>query len=78
MRSALRFSSGSPWDNSAAGSDLARDAGLNDIGSGPRGDAQPAGLLDSGDTDSSSLVDDVDGDDAGGDFGGDFGGGDSA
>jgi hypothetical protein len=70
--------SGSPWDNSAAGSDLARDAGLNDIGSGARGDAQPAGLLDSDDTDSSSLVDDLDGDDAGGDFGGDFGGGDSA
>lgn len=70
-------SSGSPWDNSAAGSDLARDAGLNDIGSGPRGDAQPAGLLDSDDTDSSSLVDDL-GDDAGGDVGGDFGGGDSA
>ena len=37
---------GSPWDNSAAGSDLARDAGLNDIGSGVRGDTQPAGLLD--------------------------------
>lgn len=71
----------SPWDNSAASSDLARDAGLNDIGSGPRGDAQPAGLLDSDDTDSSSLADDS-GDDAGGDFGGDlggdFGGGDSA
>ena len=59
--------SGSPWDNNAAGSDLARDAGLNDIGSGPRGDAQRAGLFDSDDTDSSSLVDD----DAGGDFGGD-------
>ena len=51
--------------------------GLNDIGSGPRGDAQPAGLLDSDDTDSSSLVDDLDGDD-GDDAGGDFGGGDSA
>ena len=71
------LSSGSPWDNSAAGSDLARDAGLNDIGSGPRGDAQQAGLLDSDDNDSSSLVDDL-GDDAGGDFGGDFGGDDSA
>jgi hypothetical protein len=68
---------GSPWDNSAAGSDLARDAGLDDIGSGPRGDAQQAGLLDNDDTDSSNLVDDF-GDDAGGDFGGDFGGGDSA
>lgn len=69
--------SSSPWDNSAAGSDLARDAGLNDIGSAPRGDTQPAGLLDSDDTDSSSLADDF-GDEAGGDFGGDFGGGDSA
>jgi len=68
---------GSPWDNSAAGSDLARDAGLNDIGSGPRGDAQPAGFLDNDDTDSSSIADDS-GDDAAGDLGGDFGGGDSA
>ena len=59
--------SGSPWDNNAASSDLARDAGLNDIGSSPRGDAQRAGLFDRDDTDSSSLVDD----DAGGDFGGD-------
>jgi hypothetical protein len=72
------LSSGSPWDNNgAAGSELARDAGLNDIGSGPRGDAQPAGLLDSDDTDPSGLADDF-ADDAGGDFGGDFGGGDSA
>jgi uncharacterized protein len=70
--------SNSPWNNnSAAGSDLARDAGINDIGSGSRGDAQPAGLLDSDDTDPSSLADDFS-DDAGGDFGGDFGGGDSA
>jgi hypothetical protein len=71
------LSSGSPWDNSAAGSDLSREAGLNDIGSSPRADAQPAGLLENDDTDSSSLADDVD-DDAGGDVGGDFGGGDSA
>lgn len=69
--------SSSPWDNSAAGSDLARDAGVNDIGSGPRGDAQQAGLFDNDDADSSDLVDDIGGD-AGGDFGGDFGGGDSA
>jgi hypothetical protein len=60
----------SPWGNdpggSAAGSDLARDAGLNDIGADHR-----AGLLD-------SASDDVS--DSGGDFGGDFGGdgGDSA
>ena len=71
------LSSGSPWGNSAAGSDLARDAGFNDIGSGPRGDAQPAGLLDGDDADSSTLADDF-GDDSGGDFGGDSGGGDSA
>jgi len=69
--------SSSPWNNNAAGSDLARDAGLNDIGSGPRGDAQQAGLFNGDDTDSSDLVDDQD-DDAGGDFGGDFGGDDSA
>ena len=69
--------SGSPWDNSAAGSDLARDAGLNDIGSGLRGDAQPAGFIDNDDSDPSDLADDF-GDDAAGDFGGDFGGGDSA
>jgi hypothetical protein len=62
----------SPWgDNatgSAANSDLARDAGLNDIGSGMGGADQRASLLD-------APADD------GGDFGGDFGGdsgGDSA
>jgi uncharacterized protein len=65
--------SNSPWDNSAAGSDLARDAGLNDISNGPRGDARPAGFLDIDATDSSSPDDDFS-DDAGGDFGG----GDSA
>lgn len=70
-------SSGSPWNNSAAGSDLARDAGLNDVGSGPRGDTQPAGLFEHDDAASSGLADDFD-DDAGGDFGGDFGGGDNA
>lgn len=69
--------SGSPWDNGAARSDLARDAGLNDIGSSPRGDAQQASLLESDDSDPSDLTDDLD-DGAGGDFGGDLGGGDSA
>ena len=63
-------SSVSPWDNGAAGSELARDAGLNDIGSNARGDMKPAGLFDNDDTDSSSLADDF-GEDAGGDFGGD-------
>jgi len=70
-------SSGSPWNNSAAGSDLAREAGLNDVGSGPRGDTQPASLFENDDADSSDLADDF-GDDAGGDFGEDFGGDDSA
>jgi hypothetical protein len=63
---------GSPWGDNAATSDLARDAGINDIGSVPRGEAQPAGLFDSDDADSADLADDF-GDDAGGDFGGDFG-----
>lgn len=70
--------SNSPWDNSAAGSDLARDAGLNDVGSG-RGavnDPQAAGLF--GDNDDNDYGDDLAGD-PGGDFdGGDFGGGDTA
>jgi hypothetical protein len=64
----------SPWDNSAAGSDLARDAGLNDIGRG----AQAAGLVDNDDAADLSDVGDELGDDPGGDFGGDIGGGDAA
>jgi hypothetical protein len=70
---------GSPWDNrdsNASGSDLARDAGINDIGGGG---AQPAALFDN--NDDADLVNDLDGDasgDFGGDFGGDSGGGDSA
>ena len=56
----------SPWDNSAASSDLARDAGLNDIGgSGTDNDPSAAGLFDTDDADA-------------GDPGGDFGGSDSA
>jgi hypothetical protein len=64
--------SGSPWDNSsAAGSDLARDAGLNDIGSDTRSDARSASLFDD---DSASQSVDLDDDlDSDGDFGGDFG-----
>ena len=70
-------SGGSPWDNSASGSDIARDAGLNDIGRGSQSDSRPAGLLDSDNTDDSAdLVDDFDGD-ISGDFGGDFGGDDA-
>jgi len=52
----------SPWAGSAANSNLARDAGVNDIGRGG------AGLFDSGDTN------DIDIADLGGDFGGDDGG----
>jgi hypothetical protein len=64
--------SGSPWDHNAAGSDLARDAGLNDVGGGDLADSRSAGLFDS-DADAAGL-----GSDIGGDFGSDFGGGDSA
>src|SRR5215470_4125023 len=65
--------SGSPWGNrSAAGSDLARDAGLNDIGGDTRGDARSASLFDD---DSASQSVDLDDDlDSDGDFGDDFGG----
>jgi len=59
-------SAASPWDNSAAGSDLARDAGLNDIGQGFGGDTRSAGFFGGNDETDSA--------DAGSDFGGDFGG----
>jgi uncharacterized protein len=65
--------SGSPWDNSsAAGSELARDAGLNDIGGDTRGDARSASLFD--DDNASQTVDLDDDVDSGVDFGSDFGG----
>lgn len=70
-------SSGSPWGGNSSNSDLARDAGLNDIGSGGRGgNDRSAGLFGSDDNDND------DNDDGGydvadsGDFGGD--GGDTA
>ena len=66
---------GSPWDNresNASGSELARDAGINDIGGSGRGDSQPATLF--GNDDDADFVDDLGGD-SGSDFGGDFGGG---
>src|SRR5262249_27726389 len=68
-------SSCSPWDNnsSAAGSDLSRDAGLNDIGRDTGGDARSASLFDDDNASDSSDLDD-DFDSGGGDFGGDFGG----
>lgn len=65
----------SPWSDSASNSDLARDAGVNDIGSGRGGADRSAGLLDSDDSDTN--VDVADSGDFGGDFGGD-GGGDTA
>jgi hypothetical protein len=67
-------SGGSPWSDSS-NSDLARDAGLNDIGGGRDGGGRSAGLFDSDDTDTN--VDIADSGDFGGDFGGD-GGGDTA
>jgi len=63
---------GSPWNNNASGSDLARDAGVNDISGDGRGSSQPATLF--GNDDDAEIVSDLDGD-AGGDFGD---GGDSA
>ena len=61
-------------DNSASNSDLARDAGFDDVGKGAGGaNAQAAGLLDNDDArDTSDFTDDVSSD-----VGGDFGGGDS-
>lgn len=57
----------SPWAGNAANSDLARDAGLNDIGGGgAAGGAHGAGLFDSGNTHDTDIAD----------LGGDFGGGD--
>ncbi|MGB8040948.1 MAG: DUF2076 family protein, partial [Pseudolabrys sp.] len=65
----------SPWGSDATGSDLARDAGLNDVGRSARNDTQSAGLFGDNDSgDESDLGDD----DLDGDIGGDFGGGDSA
>jgi hypothetical protein len=64
--------SASPWSSGASNSDLARDAGLNDVGKASGGSSdRGAGLFGSGGGDAS-----VDVADSGGDFGGD--GGDSA
>ena len=65
----------SPWSKDASGSDLARDAGLNDVGRSARNDTQPAGLF--GDNDSGDESDFED-DDLESDSGGDFGGGDDS
>lgn len=70
--------SSSPWSGSNANNDLSRDAGLNDIGSGGRGDGndRSAGLFGSDNNDDDNGNDDYDVADSG-DFGGD-GGGDTA
>ena len=66
--------SGSPRDSNAAGSDLSRDAGFNDVTNGARNDTGSAGLFGN-DADDASDTDD---DDFDSDVGGDFGGNDSA
>lgn len=65
----------SPWDNSASGSDLARDAGLGDVGRTGQtsDDSQAAGLFGGDDSDDSYDSDDSDSSDSG-----DFGSDDSA
>jgi hypothetical protein len=66
-----RSGGGAPWDSGASNSDLARDAGLGDIGSGGRSaPAERAGLFDTAQNDAG---DDGEFDD--GDIGGDFDGG---
>lgn len=68
----------SPWSGNAAGSDLARDAGLNDIGggrsgSGGAGEGRRAGLFDSNDGNDSgddlNIGDSADDGDSGSDGG---------
>jgi uncharacterized protein len=68
----------SPWNNNVSGSDLAREAGLNDIdtASNHTRDSRASSLFDSSDTDE-DQDDFGDADDDGSDFGGDFGGDDS-
>ena len=67
-------SGGSPWGPSAGGSDLARDAGINDIGGGSYdGPSQQASLFDAPSGDDGGF-----GDGGSGFDGGDCGGGDTA
>lgn len=66
---------GSPSDSNASSSDLARDAGLNDVGRGAGNDTQTAGLFGNDDSNDESGFDD---DEFDSDTGGDFGGGDTA
>jgi hypothetical protein len=62
----------SPWDSGAARSNLAQDAGLNDIGNQQSAfdDQQPAGLFDNTNDPGNVDVGNDFGDDSGGDFGG--------
>jgi hypothetical protein len=63
----------SPWDQQGLGGDLARDAGLGDIGGDRRGEARHASLFDSNDDDNNNDgASDYDSDDA--DFDSDLGG----
>ena len=68
---------GTPWGGGAAGSDLSRQAGLDDIagGSGSGGGAQRAGLFDTAQNDTEEDSDVDDGGDGGDDSG--FDGGDT-
>ena len=58
----------SPWSSDQSDSDLARDAGINDIGTGgSRADSSRAGLFDQASNDGPDHDDmDVDSDDFGG------------
>jgi hypothetical protein len=68
---ALAAQPNSPWGNDASGSDLARAAGVDDVGANqltPGDSVRSAGPFDNGsDNDPDYLNDDL----AGGDFGGD-------
>ena len=66
------------WDNNASNSDLARDAGVGDIGNARQGvfdDQRSAGLLNDPDDDDPTDGGDFDDDPSGGGDFGDFGGG---
>ena len=73
---------GSPWDNTAGGGDLARQAGVDDIGRDPHGGgggSSGLGLFDDTSADNQADQDVEAFDDSGSDFGGggDFGGSDA-
>jgi hypothetical protein len=71
---------GSPWGRGGGDGDLAREAGLNDIGgaaSGNRADSSSFGFFDNRGADDDAGQDAQDDADFGNDFGGDDGGGTS-